>query len=376
VDGRFERLRLKNFDALSDVKRGCFSLVFRAYDRTTSQDVALKFYSIDSAYYNDKYRRAAFQREHEILQALTGGVRCLQVISPYSEFQFSLPVASGARVTIPCPYFAIEWIDADIDEYFLAQQNFDAATKLELFNEIVLAVEALHRRGVCHRDLKPDNLRLRGTGAGRAIVAIDLGTAAKSTSTPLLAQYGHPAGAPAYAAPEARCGLAGVRSIAPQDDVYALGCLLYELFNPGLFVREVLARNPRIQPILIAISAMVPGAVSDEGRVKAWTEGLNRFAHGIVPVKIDGAGSSLPRGIARLMNELLERMTHVDFRRRPIDLVSIRQRIWAAIRLLRNQTEYERRLSLARERRRRRAERAREKTERLARGLARRVANA
>jgi serine/threonine protein kinase len=376
VDGRFERLQLMNFDALTDVKRGCFSLVFRAHDRSTGQDVALKFYSIDSAYYNDKYRRAAFLREHDILQALTGGARCLQVIAPYAEFQFSLPVGPGATVTIPCPYFAVEWIDADVDDYFLDQHKFDAATKLRLFSSIVSGVEALHRRGICHRDLKPDNLRLRGTGANRTVVAIDLGTAAKATSAPLLAQYGHSVGAPAYAAPEARCGLAGVRRIAPHDDVYALGCLLYELFNPGIFARELFTRNPRLQPMLVAISALVPGAATDEDRVKSWTDGLNKFAHGIVPVKIDGAGSSLPRGLARPMNELLEQMTHVDFRRRPINLEVVRQRLGSAIRAVENQAEYERRLALARDRRRRRNERAREKAERLERYLVRKVSNA
>ena len=95
-----------------------------------------------------------------------------------------------------------------------------------------------------------------------------------------------------------------------------------------------------------------------------------------MPVELHGTGSSLPRALSALLNDLLERLTNVDFRKRPIDLEWVRSRLWIAIRIAENQTECDRRLTLAREIRRRRAEKAQMKADRLARYLARSKPNA
>ncbi len=376
LDGRFEGMRLVNYDAVNSRKRGCFSLVFHATDRTSGLPVALKFFVIDPQWYLDAYRREAFRRENAILQVVAGAQRCLQLVTPYSEFQFTLPVAAGSAVTIPCPYFAIEWIDRDVDEYFLEQHKFDAATKLHLFNDIVLAVESLHRREVFHRDLKPDNIRARGNGSNTVVVVIDLGTAARHSSNVIQNQYGKPVGAHAYAAPEAICGLAGVRALAPFTDLYALGCLLFELFNPGLFYRALSTRNPRYQAMLTGMGTFLGGAATDAEKVEAWKRGLTALSHGAVPVPLDGPGSSVPPGIGTLLNEVLSRLTAVDYRKRPPNLQWVRGRVWAAIRSVEGQAIYGRRVAHAREMRRRRIEKARLKRERLAQFLARGNPNA
>ena len=116
LDNRYEQMKFVNYDSVSDQKRGCFSLVFRAFDRLNQKTVALKFYDIDPQRMMDVYRQKAFQREHEILSVLLNKKRCLQLASALSTFQLELQISNVATVTIPCQYFAIEWIDDDIDE--------------------------------------------------------------------------------------------------------------------------------------------------------------------------------------------------------------------------------------------------------------------
>ena len=356
LDGRFENIRLVNFNSFTDVKRGCFSLVFSAHDIIEDTPVALKFYDLDPLVANDDYRRAAFRREHEILQVVLNKERCLQLASALSAYNLVIPISPLMSVTIPCEYFAVEWVGSDIDDYFFQQEKFDALDKLYLFNEITLAVEALHRYEVFHRDLKPDNLRRYQEAIKRIVIAIDLGTAARFSSARLQPHYGHTAGAPAYSAPEAICGLAGNRVLAPYTDCYALGCLLFELFNRDYFYKALFTKNPRYQVIYTAMKAYLSGITDETDQVRAWKSALAKYSAGVEHVCIDGPGTTVPPGIATLLNETLRSLTHVDYSNRPIVLSKVRVRIWAAIRTLQNEKLNQRRIAMAKEIRRRRIE--------------------
>jgi serine/threonine protein kinase len=367
LDGRFEKIKLANFNSFNNVKRGCFSLVFSAYDCVEDVPVALKFYDIDPRWINNDYRRAAFRREHEILQVLLNKERCLQLASALSTYNLDIPTIPGINATFPCEYFAVEWIDSDVDDYFYRQENFEPLDKLHLFNELTLAVEALHRHEVFHRDLKPDNLRQYQDALKRVVVAIDLGTAARFSSGYLQQYYQLPVGAYEYSSPEAICGLAGHRKLAPYTDCYALGCLLFELFNRDIFYRALLAKNPRCQAIQAVMGTYLKGITNDAEKLTAWKRALAKFSAGVEPVHIDGLGSTVPPGIASLLNEILRSLTHVDFSNRPIDLEWVRVRTWAAIKTLQNEKLYQRRLTLSREMRRRRIEKQRRKADALRR---------
>ena len=47
IASRYENLELINWDPTTGQKRGCFSLVFKAYDKVNDKNVALKFYDLD-----------------------------------------------------------------------------------------------------------------------------------------------------------------------------------------------------------------------------------------------------------------------------------------------------------------------------------------
>src|SRR5436190_20019834 len=81
-------------------------------------------------------------------------------------------------------------------------------------------LDALHERGVLHRDVKPSNVLLDGEGTA---ALADFGLARGPDSTRLTAE-GQLLGTPHYLAPELIEGGEATR----QSDVYALGCVLFE----------------------------------------------------------------------------------------------------------------------------------------------------
>lgn len=369
LDGRFTGMKLINFDSVADQKRGSFSLVFKATEMATGEPVALKFYDLDPNWFHDAYRTAAFRREHEILSGLQGRDHCLQLLSGFDVFHLDVPVVPGTNITLPCPYFAIEWIADEIDPYFLQQDTFAALDKLRLLDGVIHSVEILHRHGIFHRDLKPDNLRACKRNGRRIIIPIDMGTAARMTSNPIATVYGRPAGAPAYASPEARCGLAGNRRLAQATDVYAIGCMLYELFNPDFFVRALLDRNPVIGVVLAAMQTYVNATHDDHAQQVEWDVALAKHGNSVVAVPLDGPGNTVPPGVMPVLSDLLQTLTSVDYKNRPTDLAHVRRRLLGPMRALQNEASYQVRLARARALRQAKIKRAVEREERVRQAL-------
>lgn len=369
LDGRFEHMTLVNYNALANVKRGFFSLVFKAHDRSTDSTVALKFFDPGSP--PDPYRITAFRREHQILESLLGVPGCVQLAAGLTTYDLPVPTAQGPTLSIPCEYFALEWIEEEIDGYFLCQQNFSAEEKLTLFGQIVSGVAVLHSHEVFHRDLKPDNMRMVRNGAQRSVVAIDMGTAARYSSAPIAPGYGAQVGAYPYSAPEALCGLAGNRAVAPKTDLYALGCMLFELFNKDYFFNTLVTRNPNYIVVLTAMRTYMQVGASDEQQREAWHNALSKHGNSLVAVPVDGAGSDIPPGVAALVNEISLALTELDYRRRP-RLSWVHARLKSALAVLRNEKAYNERLKRSREVRARKIEKIRQRELRLSQRLAER----
>ena len=369
-DGRFTSITLVNYDAAADKKEGMLSLVFKAFDKVEGKPVALKFYDLDPAMAGNVYRLDCFARESDILSTLVNIERCVQLVKPLTRYALPVPISGtgGVTVALPCQYFALEWLDEKIDQYFLEQDKHDAVEKLLVFNQILLAVEALHRHQIFHRDLKVDNLRAYSSDGKRRAVAIDLGTAAQFSSTrlPSPAYPSGAVGAPGYASPEALCGLASNRLLAPFCDIYALGCLLFQLFHFDFYVKAVRLANANLDVRLVAMRSILPSPPSDDrAQVAAWQQGLRTFGIGVNPALIDGPGSSAPPGIAPLLQDLLAGLTHIDYRRRP-SLETARHKVWTAIAVLRNERLYQHKLEERRRRRELRLKKLQQKQQRLA----------
>jgi serine/threonine-protein kinase len=91
---------------------------------------------------------------------------------------------------------------------------------LDLAAQLGRGLDALHARGILHRDVKPSNVLLDGEGTA---ALTDFGLARAGDSTRLTAE-GQVLGTPHYLAPELIEGL----EASPASDLYSLGCVLYE----------------------------------------------------------------------------------------------------------------------------------------------------
>ena len=143
LDGRYTNIRVINRDPRTGDRKtkhqGALSIVFHAVDSRTDRPVALKFFDPDFHGFGARYRMDLFERECKLLERLVNKPRCLQLVQPLSELRVSDPDASGGRsATIDCGYCVLEWLDGDITEYFLRQDEYDALIKLALFRQIVL----------------------------------------------------------------------------------------------------------------------------------------------------------------------------------------------------------------------------------------------
>ncbi|MGW9371000.1 protein kinase domain-containing protein [Streptomyces xanthophaeus] len=92
--------------------------------------------------------------------------------------------------------------------------------------QIASVLDEVHRHDVVHRDIKPANLMLT---RGGVVKVLDFGVAALlgTGSNPRLTQEGMTVGTPAYMSPEQSLA----NAVGPAADVYALGCVLYELLT-------------------------------------------------------------------------------------------------------------------------------------------------
>jgi hypothetical protein len=139
------------------------------------------------------------------------------------------------------PYFVLEYVSGHSLTEFVDAANPGLNDKLALFRKICAAVEHAHEHGIIHRDLKPGNIlvaEVAKTSEGRNFSRvplpkiIDFGIA-KATREPLTQQtlhtrFYHLVGSLAYMSPEQ----ASMKSdVDERADVYALGCILYELLT-------------------------------------------------------------------------------------------------------------------------------------------------
>jgi serine/threonine-protein kinase len=104
------------------------------------------------------------------------------------------------------------------------EKQLPVADAVRITTEVAAALDYAHRHGVIHRDIKPENILLHD---GSALVAdFGIALAASKAGGSRMTETGMSLGTPHYMSPEQAMG---EREITARSDVYALGCVLYEM---------------------------------------------------------------------------------------------------------------------------------------------------
>ncbi len=132
------------------------------------------------------------------------------------------------------PYMVMEYLEGPtLAQVLKERQHLAVDRALRVFARICSAVEAGHRRGVIHRDLKPGNVILARSDDGReSVKVLDFGLARMTSNAASLAltNPGSMMGTCSYMAPEQIEG-AGT---GQGSDVFSLGVMLYEMLTGKL----------------------------------------------------------------------------------------------------------------------------------------------
>jgi serine/threonine-protein kinase len=191
--------------------QGGMGRVYRATQMGLNRRVALKVIMPELAHEPDF--RARFTREAE----LSASIDHPNVIPVYEAGE-----ADGHL------FIAMRWVDGtDLRSVIAREGALDASRAVAIVERIAAALDAAHRGGLIHRDVKPANVMLTSTHGEEHVYLTDFGLTKRAESVVALTRTGAFVGTPDYMPPEQ---IQGQRADA-RTDVYALGCLLFHALS-------------------------------------------------------------------------------------------------------------------------------------------------
>lgn len=192
------------------VGRGGMATIYRGHDKRMDRIVAIKV--LRDVYSTDPKFVTRFQREAKSASALQHP----NIVQVYDYGQ-----SEGNY------FIVMELIDGpDLRRYLRSRGVLDIDRAIIIAHDISLGLGAAHRRGIVHRDVKPQNILVSRDGS---IKLTDFGIASvyKDINAERLTTTGMTLGTVQYYAPEQAQG----EIVSPAADVYALGIVIYEMLT-------------------------------------------------------------------------------------------------------------------------------------------------
>ena len=194
------------YEIVREVGRGGTAIVFLAHDLRQQRDVAIKILRPEFAAIVGADR---FRREIDIAASLS---------HPHV-----LPLHDSGEAA-ELLYYVTPYIEGEsLSGRLKREGRLPLEDALQIATEVAEGLDYAHRRGIIHRDIKPANILLSD---GHAVVA-DFGIARVRDALALHTADGYALGTPAYMSPEQASG----GDVDGRTDVYALGCVLYEMLT-------------------------------------------------------------------------------------------------------------------------------------------------
>jgi tetratricopeptide (TPR) repeat protein len=200
--------KIPGYEILGELGEGGMGMVYKARQVAAGRVVALKM--IHPGLYVGAERFGRFRREAEATARLS---------HPNIVQIHEVGEHAGQ------PYFSLEFCEGGTLAGRLAGQPLTAEAAARLMQAVASAVDAAHKQGVIHRDLKPGNILLTADGTPKVA---DFGLARQLDGDDALTATNQPLGTPRYMAPEQ---VGGAKTVGPAADVWALGVILYECFT-------------------------------------------------------------------------------------------------------------------------------------------------
>ncbi len=194
--------------------------VYRARDTKLGRQVALKV--LPEGFAADPERMGRFEREPKVLASLN---------HPNIAAIYGLEESGAVRALV------MELVEGPTLADRIAKGPIHAGEALPMARQIADALEYAHERGIVHRDLKPANTKISGDDT---VKVLDFGLAkalesdgtmddisSSPTLTRMATQAGIILGTAAYMSPEQAKG----KSVDRRTDIWAFGCVLYEMLT-------------------------------------------------------------------------------------------------------------------------------------------------
>ena len=241
----------ERYTLTAELGRGGMAVVYRAQDTRHGRDVAVKVMlpNVADAVGSERFLReietAARLQHPNIVPVFDSGETA-------GQLYFVMPLIEG------------ESLRARIER----GGRLDVDEAVRIAREVADALSYAHAQGIIHRDLKPENIMLT---RGHALLA-DFGIARAGASderTAMMTRPGTVLGTPTYMSPELAVGDS---NIAPASDVYALGCVLFELLTgsppftgdsfQSILMKRVTTDAPRVRSRRPEVSSTLDEAVA------------------------------------------------------------------------------------------------------------------
>ncbi|WP_410810546.1 Stk1 family PASTA domain-containing Ser/Thr kinase [Micromonospora sp. 067-2] len=204
LGGRYQVGELLGYGGMAEVHRG--------RDLRLGRDVAIKMLRTDLA--RDATFQMRFRREAQNAASLNHPA----IVAVYDTGEETAPTGETL------PFIVMEFVNGrTLKEVLGAEGRLQPRRALEICADMCAALEFSHRHGIIHRDIKPGNVMLTQTGQ---VKVMDFGIArALASGATTMTQTSAVIGTAQYLSPEQARG----ESVDARSDVYAAGCVLFEL---------------------------------------------------------------------------------------------------------------------------------------------------
>jgi beta-lactam-binding protein with PASTA domain/predicted Ser/Thr protein kinase len=203
LGGRYEIGGILGYGGMAEVHRGA--------DMRLGRDVAVKMLRTDLA--RDEIFLTRFRREAQNAASLNHP----SIVAVYDTGE---DTGNGT----PVPYIVMEYVEGrTLKEVLVAEGRLTPRRACEIVADTCAALDFSHRHQIIHRDIKPGNVMLSSNGQ---VKVMDFGIArAMAAGQATMTQTSAVIGTAQYLSPEQARG----ETVDNRSDVYATGCLLYEL---------------------------------------------------------------------------------------------------------------------------------------------------